>query len=293
MHLRTSALATSRVFLSTLLLAGLSCSAWSAETPTPHLSLHHAQLTRAWSAADEVLSASTSTLVMTLEVQPPLGYRILGRPLVRVTTALAADGTDVRMRAARPQTEDAPVLDPEPSRWGEFTLRAPPAPFSSLQKLSGTCTMRLAPTVVKDAVLAPLSAWLGKPLTLADDQSAEFTLYRHDDDQHLYLEFNAAAAERFAGLRLTTAAGAEIDVPADEDWSDAEAQTVTRGLPEDTPGEATLAVHFIGNGERCVVPFTYTALSFPAETVTNPTVIPLSEPKPAPAQPLKANDGRF
>lgn len=279
--------------LPILLLASLGCCAWSAEVPPPQISLHHAQLTRTWNAAEEVLSPANGNLVITLEVQPPVGYRILGQPLVRVTTALAADGTDVRLRAVRPQTEEAPTLEREPSRWVEFTLRAPPAPFSSLQKLSGTCAMRLAPTMVKDAVLTPVSAWLGKPVTLADDQSAEFTLYRSDDDQWLYLEFNAAAAERFAGVRLTTAEGAELDIPADEDWPDAEEQTVTRSLPEDTPSDATLTVHFIGMGEHRAVPFTYTALTFPGATVTSPTAIPLSEPQPVPGQSLKVNDGRF
>ena len=284
--------------VSTLLVSGLLALPqlmWSADTPLPVISVDSASMTQRWEAHGADLAWSAGSLIVTLEVTPPTGFCIIGQPRVRLIAAHDAAGVDLHLpRALRNADDQTPTLQMQPTSFVDVRLLAPQAPFSGLRDFSGTCTLRLAHRQVKDAVVAPLSEWIAKPISLADDKSTEFTVIR-GDDQLLYIEFNAAAAERFAGLRLTTAGGDELAVDSDNDASDHEQETVTRPLPDDTPDDAILTLHFFGSGDRCTVPFQFTPLALPAaaSAPAAPTTMPLSEPKAAPNQPVQATDGRF
>ncbi len=285
--------------ISTLLVVGFLLTAplaWSADTPQPIISIDSAIVNQQWQGHGADLTWTAGSLTATLEVTPPLGFCIVGQPQVHLIAVHDAAGVDLHLPHAPRNTNNAsPTLNMQPTSFVEVHLLAPQAPFSGLRDFSGTCTLRLAHRQVKDAVMAPLSEWIAKPISLADDKSTEFTVIR-GDDHLLYIEFNTAASERFSGLRLTTVHGDELMVDADNDSSDHEQETVTRPLPEDTPDDAILTLHFVGSGERCTVPFNFSPLVLPAAAAIaplTPTPMNLGEPKAAPEQPVQATDGRF
>jgi len=287
-----------------MLLHLLGALAWSAEGPEPTIALDSAWLTHQWQAHDQNsdpisgLVWSEGALVVTLALTPPSGFRIIGQPNVRVLNARDATGVDLRLphaAAARANHDETPSLELQPITFVQLHLKAPVAPFAGLRELTGTCTLRLARNQQKEAVLTPLSEWIDKPANLADDKSTEFTVLRNDD-QRLFIEFNSATAERFAGMRLTLSNGDDVFVDTDADVPDHDNQTIIRFLPDDTPDNATLTLSFIGSGDRRTVPFTFTPLSLPGPTAppsTAPVPVPLTDPKPGAVMPVQATDGKF
>ena len=275
----------------------------SVERPQPAIALDSAWMTHQWQAhvdhekvASQALAWSEGSLVITLVVTSPAGFRIIGQPTTHMLAAHDAAGVDLRLpHAPRGSDNEIPSLEMQSTRFVQLHLRAPVAPFSGLRELAGTCTMRLARNQPKDAVLSPLSEWIAKPANLADDKSTEFTVVRGEDGR-LSIELNASAAERFAGLRLTTADGDDLPVDSDADVPDDDQQTITRTLPDDTPDNATLTLQFVGSGERRTVPFAFTPVSLPmppASASTPPKPVPLTDPKPAGNVPVQATDGKF
>ena len=282
----------------------VNSQAWSAEENQPTIALDSAWMTHQWqghlhdSESTTGLDWSEGSLVVTLALTPPPGFRIIGQPTTRIMMAQDATGVDLRMphaAAVRATADEVPSLVLQPTTYVQLHLKAPVAPFAGLRELTGTCTLRLARNQPKEALLTPIAEWIDKPANLADDKSTAFTVMRGEDGR-LYIEFNSAAAERFSSLRLTSSNGDDLVVETDADAPDQDNQTILRTLPENTPDNATLTLRFVGGGERRTVPFSFIPVTLPAPNApatTAPTSVPLSEPKPGEPLPIQATDGKF
>ena len=283
----------------------VNSQALSAEEKQPTIALDSAWMTHQWeglhhdSEPKMGLEWSEGSLVVTLRLTTPPGFRIIGQSTARILTAQDATGIDLRLpkaaevAAARANADDIPSLESQPDTYVQLHLKAPVAPFAGLRELTGTCTLRLARNQPKEALLTPVSEWIDKPVNLADDKSTSFTIMRGADSR-LFIEFNSAAAERFSSLRLTTSTGDELAVESDADVPDQYNQTIIRTLPDNIPDNATLMLRFVGSGERCTVPFSFKPLTLPAPSAPpTPTSVPLSEPKPGEPLPMQTTDGKF
>ncbi len=275
--------------------------AQKSAAPTSTITVDRAWLSIGWKQDGEKnaggLEWDESWLWITMAIAPPPGWRVIGQPTVAVTAARDAAGTDLLL----PNTDgegnyhhDTELGSTQPT-YVQIKIRAPSAPFSGLREFKGTGTVHLVRNQPQEAVLKPLSTWIGKPVALAKMKGPEFTLARGDDG-HLRVTFNAAAAMRFAHLRLTTVAGDELTVDEQNDDLDNETNTVTRMLPEDTPADATLAIGFYTIGEFQTVPFSFAPLALPmpiSAPVKASTEVELHNPPMEPSQAIRPADGRF